>query len=86
MSGIRILNVGDPQLQSDGANMRYVDVSIAKLSYRNYCDAATTGNLDAKYDNGDHGIGAILSANNVGDLIVDDISGFVPNQRILVKN
>jgi hypothetical protein len=41
--------------------------------------------LDAKYDNGDHGVSATLNANNTGDLFIDDIQVAI-DDRILVKN
>lgn len=85
MNSQYIYGLSDPQGLYYAANKNYVDTSIAKLSFRNYCKYATVDWLNAKYDNGDHGIGATLNANNTGDLFIDDIQVAIED-RILVKN
>lgn len=64
----------------------YADAISAGLNFKQPCYAATTGNLNATYDNGTAGVGATLT--NAGVNAAFTLDGTSPplNSRILVKD
>ena len=85
MASFKITNLAAPTTANDAATKSYVDNTTAGLNFHAAVHAATTANLDATYDNGTSGVGATLTANSNGALVVD---GHTLNagERVLVKN
>lgn len=79
--------------QVSGGNFAAVDsgININSIStlenfhYENMTRVATTASLDATYDNGTDGVGATLTSNVDGAIVIDTITLSV-NDRVLVKN
>ena len=67
------------------ANKAYVDQVAQGLDAKPSARAATTANLQATYSNGSAGIGATLTANANGAIVLDGVSPSV-GDRILVKD
>jgi hypothetical protein len=85
MATYKITNLGTPTASADAATKAYVDNTTAGLNFHAAVHSATTANLDATYSNGTGGVGATLTANANGALIVDSITQNV-GERVLVKN
>ena len=85
MATYKITNLGTPTASADAATKAYVDNTTAGLSFHAATHSATTANLDATYSNGTGGVGATLTANANGALVVDSITQNV-GERVLVKN
>ena len=81
----KITNLGTPTSANDAATKAYVDNTTAGINFHAAVHAATTENLDATYSNGTGGVGATLTANANGALVVDGHT-MVADERILVKN
>lgn len=81
----KITNLGAPTSANDAATKSYVDNTTAGLNFHAATHSATTENLDATYSNGTGGVGATLTANANGALVVDSITQNV-GERVLVKN
>lgn len=81
----KITNLGAPTSANDAATKAYVDNTTAGLNFHAAVHAATTANLDATYANGTGGVGATLTANANGALVVDGHT-LNANERVLVKN
>lgn len=81
-----ITNVIDPSNPQDAATKHYVDLVAQGLNILPAAYAATTGNLNAIYNNNGAGVGATLTNN--GALAAFSIDGVSPplNSNILVKN
>jgi hypothetical protein len=85
MATYKITNLGTPTASADAATKAYVDNTTAGLNFHAAVHSATTANLDATYSNGTGGVGATLTANANGALVVDSITQNV-GERVLVKN
>ena len=85
MATYKITNLGTPTASADAATKAYVDNTTAGLNFHAATHSATTANLDATYSNGTGGVGATLTANANGALVVDSITQNV-GERVLVKN
>ena len=85
MATYKITNLGTPTASADAATKAYVDNTTAGLNFHAAVHAATTANLDATYSNGTGGVGATLTANANGALVVDGHT-LNANERVLVKN
>jgi hypothetical protein len=81
----KITNLGAPTSSADAATKAYVDNTTAGLNFHAAVHAATTANLDATYANGTGGVGATLTANANGALVVDGHT-LNADERVLVKN
>jgi len=79
-----------PSASTDLTNKAYVDEVAEGLRAKPAVEIATTGNLDATYDNGTLGVGAKLTANtNIAFPEIDGVtlSSTTPGQNgVLVKN
>ena len=83
----RVSNIAEPQVSSDAATKSYVDEVAQGLIIRPSVLLATTGNLSAIYDNGNLGVGATLTATDVGTFPqIDGVTADQIGQGILVKN
>lgn len=71
---------------TDATTKAYVDSVTAGLSWKQVVEARTTANLNATYANGASGVGATLTDNTAGTVLVLD--GFTVPQgaRVLVAN
>jgi hypothetical protein len=64
---------------------QYVDSVASGLNVKDSVRAASTANLVATYSNGTFGVGATLTSNSSGRIVLDDI--LVPlNSRVLIKD
>jgi hypothetical protein len=86
----RITNVSDPINDNDAANKKYVDDVAQGLSILPEAKAATDADLGATYTDGpdplNPGVGATLTIPAVATLNIDDVTDWVLNDNILVKN
>jgi hypothetical protein len=81
-----INRVSDPIQDQDAATKYYVDASAQGLAVKNPVVAATATALDPyTYNNGTAGVGATITADAVGNLVVDGVTLAITN-RVLVKN
>ena len=64
----------------------YTDNVASGLDIKESVKLATNSNLDVNYNNGNNGVGATLTSNINGRLIIDDISNNNINDRILIKD
>lgn len=85
MATYKITNLGTPTSANDAANKAYVDNTTAGLNFHAAVHAATDTNLDATYNNGTSGVGATLTANSNGALVVDGHT-MQADERVLVKS
>jgi hypothetical protein len=85
MASYKITSLAAPTSANDAANKAYVDNLTAGLNFHAAAHAGTTANLDATYDNGTSGVGATLTANSNGALVVDGHT-LNADERVLVKN
>lgn len=76
---------GTPTQAAHAVTKSYVDNITAGINFHEAVHAATTTNLVATYNNGTAGVGATLTANANGALIVDGHTLLV-GDRVLVKN
>lgn len=83
----RIINVLDPESDTDAATKRYVDEVAQGLSVKPAVRAATTGDLGGDYLNGTLGVGATITAtSNTALPNIDDVGGWNIYDGILVKD
>jgi hypothetical protein len=79
-----------PSSSNDIVNKSYADSIAAGINFHAACNYATTAALAANtYDNGTGGVGATLTANANGALVVDSYTFVSPgdiNDRVLVKD
>jgi hypothetical protein len=79
-----------PTSSNDIANKSYVDSLATGINFHAACNYATTAALAANtYNNGTGGVGATLTANANGALVVDSYTFVSPgdlNKRVLVKD
>ena len=85
MASYKITNLATPTSSGDAATKAYVDNTTAGLNFHAAVHAATTANLDATYNNGTSGVGATLTANANGALVIDGHT-LNASERVLVKN
>ena len=86
MNDFLIKNLGNPSNAKDAVNKAYVDNLAFGLATKSSISYATTEALPANtYNNGTAGVGATLTANANGALVVDGAS-VVAGKRIVVKN
>lgn len=74
----------DPQQAMHPASKQYVDAVAQGLVTKPSVRLATTGNLDATYNNGTFGVNSTLTGNTNGALVVDGKTPLV-GDRILVR-
>ena len=87
VSSKRITSVGAPTGDTDAANKAYVDSVAQGLNIKASVYAATYAALPAyTYDNGTAGVGATITANAFGALVVDGQTISTVGTRVLVKN
>lgn len=77
--------VNSPTNGSDLVNKSYADSIAAGFQFKASCNAATTGALNTTYNNGASGVGATLTANVNGAIVLDGVSLNI-NERVLVKD
>ena len=79
-----------PSSSNDIVNKSYADSIAAGINFHAACNYATTAALAANtYNNGTSGVGATLTANANGALVVDSYTFVSPgdlNKRVLVKD
>jgi hypothetical protein len=83
----KVTNVVDPASAQDAATKNYVDASVASFNEKPSVAYASTTALPANtYSNGSSGVGATLTGNSNGPLIIDGVTLVVGavGQRILV--
>jgi hypothetical protein len=87
LAGLSITGLPSPVNSSDAATKNYVDTVLTSgIAYHTPANLATTTALPANtYNNGASGIGATLTGNAFGALMVDSTSA-TTGLRILVKN
>jgi hypothetical protein len=86
MGGNLLQNLGTPLAPTDSAPKGYVDSAASGLAPKLAVQAATAIALPGNtYSNGSSGVGATLTGNAVGELIVDS-HPVALNDRILVQN
>ena len=87
VSSKRITSVATPTSDSDAANKAYVDSVAQGLNIKASVYAATYAVLPAyTYNNGTAGVGATITANAFGALVVDGQTISTLGTRVLVKN
>lgn len=82
MLGSLILHA-DPSVALQAATKQYVDNIAGGITFRSPVFTATTGNLNATYNNGTSGVGATLTSNVNGVIAIDQESPGVL-ERVLV--
>lgn len=86
VGGYRLTNLATPTQPSDAVNKTYADNLIYNLNVKDSCLLATTTALPANtYNNGSSGIGATLTGNSNGLLVIDS-QNVVLNSRVLIKS
>jgi hypothetical protein len=79
-----------PTSSNDIANKSYVDSIATNVNFHTACSYATAAGLPANtYNNGTGGVGATLTANANGALVVDSYTFVSPgdlNKRVLIKD
>jgi hypothetical protein len=87
VSSKRITSVATPTSDSDAANKAYVDSVAQGLNIKASVYAATYAALPSyTYNNGTAGVGATITANAFGALVVDGQTISTVGTRVLVKN
>ena len=87
VSSKRITSVATPTSDSDAANKAYVDSVAQGLNVKASVYVATYAALPAyTYNNGTSGVGATITANANGALVVDGQTISTVGTRVLVKN
>jgi hypothetical protein len=87
VSSKRITNVATPTGDTDAANKAYVDSVAQGLNIKASVYVATYAALPAyTYNNGTSGVGATITANAFGALVVDGQTISTVGTRVLVKN
>lgn len=86
MNNYKIINVSNPTVSTDVATKGYVDSQVSGMNFHKACEYGSTVNLDCTYNNGVSGVGATLTANNNGVLIIDGITADLVDDRVLIKN
>jgi hypothetical protein len=87
VSGKRITSVATPTGDTDAANKAYVDSVAQGLNIKASVYAATYAALPSyTYNNGTAGVGATITANAFGALVVDGQTISTVGTRVLVKN
>ena len=83
----KIINLATPTAGTDAANKNYVDSVAQGLNIKASVYVATAAALPAyTYNNGTAGVGATITADAVGALVVDGQTLTVVGTRVLVKN
>jgi len=87
VSGKRITSVATPTGDTDAANKAYVDSVAQGLNIKASVYAATYAALPSyTYNNGTAGVGATITADANGPLVIDGQTISVVGTRVLVKN
>lgn len=87
VSGFRVINVGTPTAPTDAVNKSYVDDVAQGITARPAVRAATKSNLVATYNNGTAGVGATLTADDVGSFpSLGGVNDWVIGDGVLVKD
>lgn len=86
VNNAKITALATPTAASDAATKNYVDNVAQGLAVKNSVQGATVSALPAyTYDNGTNGVGATITADNNGELVLDGFTVLL-NDRVLVKN
>jgi len=87
VSGKKIINLATPTADTDAATKAYVDSVAQGLNIKASVYAATYAALPSyTYNNGTAGVGATITANAFGALVVDGQTISTVGTRVLVKN
>lgn len=77
--------INSPSNPVDLVNKAYADSIAAGFQFKGSCVAATTAALNTTYNNGALGVGATLTSNVNGAIVLDGVS-LILNDRALVKD
>ena len=86
VSNARIINLAEPQNDSDAATKYYVDAARSGLDVKQSVRVATTEALTALYDNGTVSLGGTLTNNGTQAALEIDGVALSAGNRVLVKD
>jgi len=86
VSGKKITNLAEPDIDTDAATKRYVDGRVQGLDLKASVLCASTTNIAGVYNNGTNGVGATFTPSLQAALSLDGVSANTVNTRVLIKD